>query len=184
MQQQINFYEFMDHPVRSSLDSKKIVFLYAILIVILVMLQFYGNHIKNTEQTKLDTALGEQQILNTRLAQAQAKFTAITGETVFGASLCKTKFSTYLDAFAKASVQGVWITSFQISDAGKGFLIVGRSTQNDQAHQFMEALKKQTIFAAFTFEFGELTGVSKAAQNSTAVSEYYNFSIVAKAKTS
>lgn len=65
-------------------------------------------------------------------------------------------FAEYLRAFSRQTVDGLWITGFQVSAPGDGMTISGRTLQAELVPVFINRLKRETVLAGKTFAMLEM----------------------------
>ncbi len=98
-------------------------------------------------------------ILENEVAQAETQLKARRQilEMIKKGGLGNTKgFSEYLRALSRQTVDGLWITRFQMSGAGDDMMISGRTLRPDQVPIFINHLKQEKVMTGRTFETLEM----------------------------
>lgn len=65
-------------------------------------------------------------------------------------------YSSYLQAFARHGVDGLWLTGFSIAGAGRDMALQGRALQPELVAVYLNNLKHATILKGFTFSTLEI----------------------------
>jgi Tfp pilus assembly protein PilN len=160
MQQQINLFKFVKMPVKSALDARFILELFAgflaILTVILVVTLIQEARLANDEATS-KAALDAKRKELVALAGLYPQ-TTIPAQIIDATRLpmCNIKFSTYLQGFAEADVTGVWLTEISITKSGQEISLKGHALRTLQVQQFLLQLKQLKLFANLTFDILQL----------------------------
>lgn len=81
-----------------------------------------------------------------------------------------TGYSEYLRAFARQSIEGLWLTGFSISGAGHHVVIEGRALRADLVPEYLQRLNRERILQGSTFAEMQMqqpareAGTSKSAE--------------------
>jgi len=180
MIQKINFYQYMEHPIRSSIDLKKFFYITISFALLLAALQYFMDSARQAAEKSLALSAANLQTAVHALQEEQKKYALLTGQSsLIVKDICKVKPSDYFKAFARAHVKGLWLTDINISNSGTELRLMGRATQTSQVNLYIEGLKNQPIFSKFQFELSNLTGLKTGNQVTEA--GLFNVSIVGKA---
>lgn len=81
---------------------------------------------------------------------------ALLGEIQSGAGATQT-YSEYLRAFARQTVQGLWLTGIQIGEAGGALSLTGRALQPDLVPVLISQLKRESVLRGRALEALSIT---------------------------
>jgi hypothetical protein len=184
MQQQINLYRYLPHPIRSFLDLKMITILSSGFLGILMLFYLFGlihEQILASRLTKLSITLENSR---QHLQQIAAKFPELDiaqrAMTASKIAACKTKFSPLLEGFANAITPGIWLTNFTISNNGHLISVKGYTTRAIDAQEFLEKLNKDVTFATTPFVMQDLAQpIETTPAKPTAPTNALSFSLLA-----
>lgn len=75
-------------------------------------------------------------------------------------------FSEYLKAFARQSVNGLWLTSFSIRDGGSRLTLGGRTLRPDLVPDYLKRLGKERVmqgqsFSSLDMQFAQRVSINK-----------------------
>ena len=85
-------------------------------------------------------------------AQAELKSRDEVIAVLQGGALGNTSgYSEYLRAFARQSIEGLWLTGFSISGAGHHVVIEGRTLRADLVPDYLQRLNREHILKGSTF---------------------------------
>jgi hypothetical protein len=161
MQQQINLYKFVKMPVKSALDARFMLELFgaffAVLTLILLVTVVQEKRLGYAEEASkatLDEKRKELVILAGLNPQTPIPVQIIDSTRL---PMCNIKFSNYLQSFADADVQGVWLTEISISKSGQQISLKGHALRTLQVQQFLLQLKQQHMFADISFDILQIT---------------------------
>jgi hypothetical protein len=109
------------------------------------------------EMTRLANQLGSRQkdpqlLAELDRAQAELKSRDEVVAVLQGGELGNTAgYSEYLRAFARQSIEGLWLTGFSISGAGHHVVIEGRTVRADLVPDYLQRLNRERILQGSTF---------------------------------
>jgi hypothetical protein len=160
MLQQINLFKFVKLPIKSALSSQVLLSLYGALVAVLMMISLVSSFHEHSLSNQNDS-------LKVSLEQSRKNLVAMAGlfpQTNFSSQLidstklpmCNIKFSQYMESFAKAYVQGVWLTQINISNSGKEISLHGNALRVLQVQQYLLELKQIAMFTGFDFQIQDL----------------------------
>jgi hypothetical protein len=81
-------------------------------------------------------------------------------------------YSEYLRAFARQTVQGLWLTSIQIGEAGVQLNLSGRALQADLVPVFISRLKRESVLQGRPLEALAITRGVTATEPKRAVVDF------------
>lgn len=128
------------------------------------------------EMTRLANQLGSRQkdpqlLAELERAQAELKSRSEVVAVLEGGALGNTTgYSEYLRAFARQSIEGLWLTGFSITGAGHRVVIEGRTLRADLVPDYLQKLNREQIIQGSTFAEMQMrqpardTGDQKAAE--------------------
>ncbi|GEM_PF-5653704 len=178
--QQINLYNFLPQPIRSSISFKILVILYAVPLIFFGILYAYGVHAKEQEESKYQIVSAKLVEVQKHLDAAKLKYANPLGAGITG-SKCQVRFSLFMEALAKAAPPGVWLTQINISQSGNKMDLRGHALLSGQVQQFLDNLKQQKVFAKHIFELQELSELHAVSlQPEQPATSYFNFSVSSK----
>jgi hypothetical protein len=184
MQQQINLRKYVALPIKSPLDALRMLSLFGILIAILMAITLCGDLLRHAQLSELNDLKNTLDETRKNLVFTAAKFpqSMVSIKLLDSSRLpsCNTKFSTYLNSFAKAIIPGAWITDIQITNNGKQFVLGGHVLQAGQAQEYLLHLKELPEFADYIFEITQLTLVSDLTDAGKSSIPSLNFQLTAK----
>lgn len=99
------------------------------------------------------------QLLSEEVARMEAKLQArqrVVGMLESGELGNRRGFSGFFRALARQTMNGVWITSFHVSDAENDMAISGRALQPELVPVYLTRLKTETILAGKSFSNMEM----------------------------
>lgn len=109
------------------------------------------------EMTRLANQLASRQkdpqlLVELDRAQAELKSRDEVVAVLQGGALGNTAgYSEYLRAFARQSIEGLWLTGFSISGAGHHVVIEGRTVRADLVPDYLQRLNRERILQGSTF---------------------------------
>jgi hypothetical protein len=109
------------------------------------------------EMTRLANQLASRQkdpqlLAELDRAQAELKSRDEVVAVLQGGALGNTAgYSEYLRAFARQSIEGLWLTGFSISGAGHHVVIEGRTVRADLVPDYLQRLNRERILQGSTF---------------------------------
>lgn len=109
------------------------------------------------EMTRLAAQLGSRQKdprLLAELERAQADLRSrdeVVAVLQGGALGNTTGYSEYLRAFARQSIEGLWLTGFTIAGAGQHVVIEGRTIRADLVPDYLQRLNRERVLQGSTF---------------------------------
>jgi hypothetical protein len=182
--QQINLAKYVGIPIKSPLDARKILSIYAVFLAILMFVYLCGGMLKHFQLVELNDLKSSLDETRKNLIFTAAKFpqSEVTIKLLDTSRLpsCSTKFSTYLLGFSKAIIPGAWLTDIVVSNNGKQINLRGYTLQASKAQQYLIQLKQLPEFADYSFELTELTQVTDLNNSKKAISQSLNFQVTAK----
>ena len=85
-------------------------------------------------------------------SQAELKSRSEVVAVLEGGALGNTTgYSEYLRAFARQSIEGLWLTGFSITGAGHRVVIEGRTLRADLVPDYLQKLNREQIIQGSTF---------------------------------
>lgn len=174
MSQQINLYNPLFEPRREWLSFN----VAATLILAVLGLIAAGSIAANWRYHSL---VRQEQVASQRLANAKEEMTRLANQlagrqkdpqllaeldrvqaelksrdeviaVLQGGALGNTSgYSEYLRAFARQSIEGLWLTGFSISGAGHHVVIEGRTLRADLVPDYLQRLNRERILQGSTF---------------------------------
>lgn len=109
------------------------------------------------EMTRLANQLGGRQkdpqlLAELERVQAELKSRDEVVAVLQGGALGNTAgYSEYLRAFARQSIEGLWLTGFSITGAGHHIVIEGRTLRADLVPDYLQRLNRERIIQGSTF---------------------------------
>lgn len=116
-------------------------------------------------------ARGRSKLLDAEVARLQAEADARRGmlELIRGGDLGDTEgFSRYLAAFARQSVQGVWLTGFNVGERGNVLVIRGRVLHAELVPAYLKALNGDPVMRGRQITEMKLTSRDDASASRSA----------------
>ena len=114
----------------------------------------------------------ELKAVEARLRQSRA-----VAEALEGRQLGNTKgYSEYMRAFARQAVDGLWLTGFEISEAGTAMTLRGRVLQPQLVPLYLERLKGEPAIKGRSFEALQIQ-VPKQAPGKAAAAGFLEFEL-------
>ncbi|MDR3477048.1 MAG: hypothetical protein P4M14_03365 [Gammaproteobacteria bacterium] len=161
MQQQINLYRYLPHPIKSFLDLKILALLSGGFAGFLMLFYLFGlihEQYLLSHLNKINTSLADSR---QHLQQIAAEYPELDiSQFAMNASkiaACKIKFSPFLEGFAKAVVPGAWLTNISIANNGTLISLKGYATRGIEAQEFLERINKQSTFTTRPFVMQDLS---------------------------
>lgn len=134
------------------------------------------------EMTRLANQLGSrhkdpQLLADLERAQAGLKSRDEVVAVLQGGALGNTTgYSEYLRAFARQSIEGMWLTGFSIAGAGHHVVIEGRTLRADLVPDYLQRLNRERIIQGSTFaEMQMRQPVRDAGDKKSAEPSYLEF---------
>jgi len=168
----------------------------ALGLLILGIAAFYGyalwqdhNLVRQTAESSRSYALQKQQFtkvtaeLNPEKLEAQidqdlksaeaaiALRRSLLSEIQSGAGATQT-YSEYLRAFARQTVQGLWLTGIQIGEAGGALSVTGRALQPDLVPVLISQLKRESVLRGRALEALSITRSAAGPEGKRAIVEF------------
>jgi len=199
LSQQINLYNPAFAPKRdySSLSGLATIWGVAVLVVIVAMLttvvrtsNVRHNLVREsqlrdaaqTEMTRLtsqlaarksDPGLAAQVIrLNDAIASREQVMNTLSAGTIGDME----GFSGYLEAFARQSFSGLWLTGLKVASAGQDVVLEGRATRPDLVPGYLKRLNREEIMQGHSFAELEMRRpASDGADKGRAQPKYVEF---------
>ncbi len=109
----------------------------------------------------------DQDLKNAEAAIALRK--ALLGEIQSGGAY---SYSEYLRAFARQTVQGLWLTSIQIGEAGGQLNVSGRALQPDLVPALISRLKRESVLKGRPLEALTITRGAAATDPKRAIVDF------------
>jgi Tfp pilus assembly protein PilN len=158
--QQINLFRHLPQPIKSALDLKMLILLYAAFLMVLMLVSFVSVIGKFVDDSHLNHA-------TKNFTKAQQNLVALAGKYPKSAAeiklpdmeklqTCKVQFSKYLTGIANAFISGVWLTEIDIHDHGQTINLKGNSLSEQQVQTYLDQLKKQDVFAGTSLYLQEI----------------------------
>ncbi len=146
--QQINLYTHLPHPVKSLLDARALLVLFAVFCSMLMLSYGVGLLLRHHDNVKLANASQQFKTVQLEIKALALKFpsSVVQAPDVAKLRYCKFNFSAFLEAFAAAIVPGIWLTDIAIADRGASLSIKGHALLEGQAQLYAEQLNNQLIF--------------------------------------
>ena len=140
------------------------------------------------EMTRLANQLGSRQqdpqlLAEVDRAQAELKSRDEVVAVLQGGALGNTAgYSEYLRAFARQSIEGLWLTGFSISGAGHHVVIEGRTLRADLVPDYLQRLNRERILQGSTFaEMQMQQPVRDPGEKKSSAPEYLEFKLATAA---
>lgn len=183
MQQQINLYRYLPHPIKSFLDLKMLTLLlggFFGFLMVIFLIGFIHTEYLSSRLAKINLQLTQSrqhfQDLAAQFPEIDSAEHALLNNEV---SACSTKFSPYFEAFANAIVSGVWLTEINISNNGRHVSLIGYASRAIGAEEFLEQLNKQPVFANLPFVIQNLSAVNNTTPKQPMPNNTLSFNLLA-----
>jgi hypothetical protein len=105
------------------------------------------------------SALDQQILITQRELQGLEQVLGALGNEEFGST---DGYSEYLRAFARQSMDGVWLMGLDITDAGEQVSVQGRALRPDLVPTYMNRLKREPVLQGKSFDTLQLRAPREA----------------------
>jgi Tfp pilus assembly protein PilN len=194
MSQQINLFNPAYARPRQTLSALSMLQVFGVLVAVALLVAALVSYLFSGLEKQAHDAAAEHESVTAKLLQLRKDDVTRTGKRLLEDSLHTTTrdirsmqqiidalrndpigdtagYSSYLQAFARHGVDGVWLTGFSIAGAGHDMALQGRALKPELVPAYLTNLKQAAILKGVTFSALDIA-VRNSTSNGTNIVEF------------